>query len=106
MKFEVDDWVYLKASPMKGVIMFGKKEKLGSLYIGPCRFSNRVGNVAYELELPQKLAAVYPVFHVSIFKKCLGDPLLVVLADNVGIKDILSYEEVIVQILNHHVRKS
>jgi len=29
LEFEVDNWVYLKVSPMKGVMRFGKKGKLG-----------------------------------------------------------------------------
>ncbi|KAH0665088.1 hypothetical protein KY285_026294 [Solanum tuberosum] len=53
LEFEVDDWVYLKVSPMKGVMRFGKKGKLSPRYIFPYRISKRVGNVAYELELPQ-----------------------------------------------------
>ena len=78
LDIEVDDWVYLKVSPMKGVMRFVKKEKLSPRYIGPYRLSKKVGNVAYELELPQELAAVHPVFHVSMLKKCLGDPSLIV----------------------------
>ena len=77
---------------MKGVMRFGKKGKLGPLYIGPYRISKRMGNVAYELELPHKLEAIYPIIHISMLKKCLGDPLLIVPIDNVGIKDNLSYE--------------
>ncbi|XP_049354785.1 uncharacterized protein LOC125819393 [Solanum verrucosum] len=37
LEFEVDDWVYLKVSPMKGVMRFGKKGKLSPRYIGPYR---------------------------------------------------------------------
>ncbi|WMV46948.1 hypothetical protein MTR67_040333 [Solanum verrucosum] len=66
LEFEVDDWVYLKVSPMKGVMRFGKKGKLSPRYIGPYRISKRMGNVAYELELPQELAAVHSVFHISL----------------------------------------
>ena len=69
MEFEVDNWVYLKVSPMKGDMRFGKKGKLSPRYIGPYRFSKRVGNVAYELELPQELEAVHLVFHVFMLKK-------------------------------------
>ncbi|KAH0656975.1 hypothetical protein KY285_031857 [Solanum tuberosum] len=58
LEFEVDDWVYLKVSPMKGVMRFGKKGKLSPRYIGPYRISKRMGNVAYELELPQELVAI------------------------------------------------
>ena len=53
--FEVDDWVYIKVSPMKGVIRFGKKGKIFLQYIGTDRISERVGNVAYELELHHEL---------------------------------------------------
>ena len=45
------------------------------------------------------------VFHISMSKKCLDDPSLIVPTENVGIKDNMSYEEVLVQILNHQVRK-
>ncbi|WMV19700.1 hypothetical protein MTR67_013085 [Solanum verrucosum] len=61
LEFEVGDWVYLKVSPMKGVMRFGKKGKLSPRYIGPYRIVQRVGSVAYELELPQELAAVHPI---------------------------------------------
>ncbi|WMV32271.1 hypothetical protein MTR67_025656 [Solanum verrucosum] len=47
LEFEVDDWVYLKVSPMKGVMRFGKKGKLSPGYIGPYRIAKRIGSVAY-----------------------------------------------------------
>ncbi|WMV55108.1 hypothetical protein MTR67_048493 [Solanum verrucosum] len=94
LDFEVDDWVYLKVSPMKGVMRFGKKGKLSPRYIGPNRISKRVGNVAYKLELPQELAAVHPIFHISMLKKCMGDPSLIIPIKDIGIKDSLSYEEI------------
>ncbi|WMV23985.1 hypothetical protein MTR67_017370 [Solanum verrucosum] len=62
LEFEVDDWVYLKVSPMKGVMRFGKKGKLSPQYIGPYMISKRIGNVAYELELPSELSAVHSGF--------------------------------------------
>ncbi|WMV51088.1 hypothetical protein MTR67_044473 [Solanum verrucosum] len=105
LEFEVDDWVYLKVSPMKGVMRFGKKGKLSPRYIGPYRIVQRVGSVAYELELPQELAAVHPVFHISMLKKCIGDPSLILPTESVKIKDNLSYEEVPVQILDRQVRR-
>ncbi|WMV41437.1 hypothetical protein MTR67_034822 [Solanum verrucosum] len=89
---------------MKGVMRFGKKGKLSPQYIGPYRISKRIGNVAYELELLQELA-VHPVFHISMLKKCMGDPSLIIPTEDIGIKDSLSYEEIPVQILDHHVRK-
>ncbi|WMV26059.1 hypothetical protein MTR67_019444 [Solanum verrucosum] len=90
---------------MKGVMRFGRNGKLSLRYIGPYRISKRVGNVAYELELPQELAAVHLVFHISMLKKCMGNPSLIIPTKDIGIKDSLSYEEIPVQILDRQVRK-
>ncbi|WMV49184.1 hypothetical protein MTR67_042569 [Solanum verrucosum] len=65
----------------------------------------KAGNVAYELELPQELAAVHPVFHISMLKKCIGDPSLILPTESIRIKDNLSYEEIPVQILDRQVRR-
>ena len=56
-----------------------------------------------ELELPAKLA-VHPVFHISLLKKCVGDPTSIVPLESVAVKDSLSYEDVPVEILDRHVR--
>ncbi|WMV29022.1 hypothetical protein MTR67_022407 [Solanum verrucosum] len=90
---------------MKDVMRFSKKGKLSPRYIGPYRISKRIGNVAYELELPQELAAVHLVFHISMLKKCMVDPSLIIETKDIGIKDSLSYEQILVQILDRQVRK-
>src|SRR5688572_19882199 len=69
IEFEVNDSVYLKISPTKGVMRFGKKDKLSPRYIGPYKIFRRMGKVAYELDLPSELAMVHPVFHVSMLRK-------------------------------------
>ena len=84
---------------------FGKRGKLSPWYTGPYRISKRLRNVTIELELPQELAAVRPVFHISMLKKCMGDPSLIIPTENIGIKDNLSYKEIPVQILDRQVRK-
>ncbi|WMV49900.1 hypothetical protein MTR67_043285 [Solanum verrucosum] len=87
---------------MKGVMGFGKTSPW---YIGPYRISKRIGNVTYELELSQELAAVHPIFHISMLKKYMGDPSLIIPTKGIGIKDSLSYEEILIQILDRRVRK-
>ena len=50
LEFQVDDWVFSKVLPMKGVMRFGKKGKLSPRYVGPYKIYKMVGKVAYELE--------------------------------------------------------
>ncbi|GJR58125.1 putative reverse transcriptase domain-containing protein [Tanacetum coccineum] len=56
MEFQVGDRVMLKVSPWKGVVRFGKRGKLNPRYVGPFKVLEKVGSVAYKLELPQELS--------------------------------------------------
>ena len=55
LEVSIGDWVFLKVSPIKGVMRSGKKVKLSPHYIGTYKIIGKVGQVAYELELPQEL---------------------------------------------------
>ena len=99
------DYVFLKVSPMKGVMRFGKKGKLSPRYVGPYQIVNKMGNAAYELELPPELESIHPVFHVSMLRKCLSDPSAIVPSHDISVKGTLSYEEVPIEILDRQVRK-
>ena len=65
----------------------------------------RFGNAAYELDLPLEMSMVHPVFHVSMLRKCLGDPSAIVPLDMVNVEENLSYEEVPVEILDRQVKR-
>ncbi|XP_070013061.1 uncharacterized protein [Nicotiana sylvestris] len=88
-----DDWVFLKVSPMKGIMRFGKKGKLSLRY------------VTYKLKLPPEMSLVHLVFHVSMLKKVVGDPSTIVPVETIEVNEELSYEEISVSILYRQVRK-
>ena len=58
LELEVGDWVFLKVSPMKGVMRFRKKGKLNSRLISPYQIVHRMIKVAYELELSVSLGDI------------------------------------------------
>ena len=89
--FEVGDMVFLRISPWKGVLRFVKRGKLSSRYIGPYRIVGRIGEVAYQLELP--LDRIHDVFHVSMLRKYILDPSHVLTEQPVEIQENLTYEE-------------
>ncbi|XP_059289062.1 uncharacterized protein LOC132042555 [Lycium ferocissimum] len=84
---------------------FGKKGKLNPRYIGPYRIVRKVGQVAYELELPTELQAVHLVFHVSMLRKYIGDPSRIVSVDDIQVTKNLTYEEEPIAILDRQVRR-
>jgi hypothetical protein len=93
IEFEIGDHVYLKVSPMKGVSHFGVKRKLAPWYVGPYQILEKSGRVAYKLQLPPKLGAIFQVFHVSQLKKCLHVLEERVEVRGVKLKSDLTYEE-------------
>ncbi|GJY87752.1 putative reverse transcriptase domain-containing protein [Tanacetum coccineum] len=89
MEFKVGDKVMLKVSAWKGVVHFGKREKLNPRYVGPFKVLEKVGAVSYKLELPQELSRVHNTFHVSHLKKCYADEPLAVPLDGLHFDDKL-----------------
>ena len=97
--------MFLKVSPMKGVIRFGKKGKLAPRYIGPFEILERIGMVAYRLALPPNMSLVHPVFHVSMLRKYILDPSHVLLPLSVELNEDLTFEEEPVAIVDYQVRQ-
>ncbi|XP_017984325.1 PREDICTED: uncharacterized protein LOC108663621 [Theobroma cacao] len=77
---------------MKGVIRFTKRGKLNSRYIGPFRIIERIGPVAYRLELRLKLDWIHNVFHVSMLKKYVLDPSHIVETPPIELHEDLKFE--------------
>ena len=105
LEFEVEDRVFLKLSPWKGVVRFGKRGKLSPHYIGPFEIVERIGQVAYRLDLPEELSRVHNVFHISMLRKYISDPSHVIEAPEIELKDDSSYEEQPVQILGREEKE-
>ncbi|KAH0644818.1 hypothetical protein KY284_032702 [Solanum tuberosum] len=78
LEFQTDDWVFLKVSPMKGLMRFGKKRKLSPRYVGPYKILKR---------------------------KSVGDLASIVPLESVDVKDSLTYEDVLVEILDRQVQR-
>nr|GEY86852.1 reverse transcriptase domain-containing protein [Tanacetum cinerariifolium] len=81
LEFNVEDKVMLKVSPWKDVIRFRKRGKLSPRFIGPFKILERIGPIAYKLELPRELHGIHNTFHVSNLKKCLSDESLIISLD-------------------------
>ncbi|GJU96373.1 putative reverse transcriptase domain-containing protein [Tanacetum coccineum] len=105
MEFQVGDMVMLKVSPWKGVIRFGKRGKLSPRYIRPFKIIERIGPVAYKLELPDKLRGIHNTFHVSNLKKCLADENLVIPLEEIQLDDKLHFIEEPVEIMDREVKQ-
>ena len=99
VRFKISDHVFLKVSPTKGVMRFGKKEKLSPRYIRPFEVLGLKGEVAYELALPPELSQVHLVFYVSMLRKYVPDPSHVIEYQPLDIQPNLTYEEKPIHIL-------
>nr|XP_009771167.1 PREDICTED: uncharacterized protein LOC104221741 [Nicotiana sylvestris] len=105
LEFMKGEKVFLKVSPMKGVMRFGRKGKLSSRYIGPYEILDQIGSVAYKLALPPRLSAVHPVFHVSMLRRYVRDDSHKIQPEDVELDENLTYEEGPIAILNRQVRQ-
>jgi hypothetical protein len=100
LEFEERDHVYLKVSPLCGMRRFKVKGKLFPHLIGPFRVFRRVGEMAYQLELPDNLSDVHNVFHVSQLKKCLHVPEKQLPMEELNVQGGLIYTEYPIKILD------
>jgi hypothetical protein len=105
LEFFIGDSVLLKVSPWKGVVRFGKKGKLAPRFVGPFKVIEKVGKVAYRLELPAELEYVHPVFHVSNLRKCLADETLQVPLGELQINKTLNFVERPVEIMDRTIKQ-
>lgn len=100
LEFDVGDKVFMKISPWKGVIRFQNLGKLSPRYIGPFPIIERIGPVAYRLELSRGLERIHDVFQVSMLNKYMHDPSHILKTPLVKLREYLNFELQLVQILD------
>ena len=97
--------MFLNIAPWKGVIRFQKRVKLNPRYIGLFRIIERIGPIAYRLELPSELSCIHNVFHVSILRKYVSDPSHVLEAPPIELNEDLSFEVQTVGIIDQKIKE-
>ena len=105
IRYEIGEKVFLKVSPWKKVMRFGKKGKLSPRFIGSYEVIEKVGPVVYRLALPPELENIHNVFHVLMLRGYRSDPSHVVSSETIKLRPDLKYEEEPVEILAREVRE-
>jgi hypothetical protein len=100
LEFEEGDHVYLKVSPLRRMRRFKVKGKLSPRFIGPFRIFRRVGEMEYQLKLPDNLSDVHNVFHVSQLKMCLRVPEEQLPMEELSVQGDLTYTKYPIKILD------
>ena len=87
------DKVFLKVSLWRKILLFSQKGKLSPRFIGPYEILERIGLMAYRLELPPKLAKLHDVFHVSMLWRYRSDKSHILPVQEIQVHEDLSYDE-------------
>ncbi|XP_075515835.1 uncharacterized protein LOC142550642 [Primulina tabacum] len=105
LEFAAGDHVFVKVAPMKGVMRFGKKDRLSPRYIGTFEILERVGTLAYRVPLSPNLEGVHNVFHISMLRKDMSNLSHVLNYEPHHLTPHLSFEERTTQILDRQERR-
>ncbi|KAA3473364.1 DNA/RNA polymerases superfamily protein [Gossypium australe] len=92
IEFQIDDKVFLKVSPWKKVLRFGRKGKLSPCFIGPYEVIERIG-------------PIHDVFHLSMLHRYRSDPSHVISPIEVEICSDMIYGEEPIKILDREVKQ-
>ncbi|GJY87420.1 putative reverse transcriptase domain-containing protein [Tanacetum coccineum] len=101
----IKDKLKVARDRQKSVVRFGKNGKLAPRFVGPFEIVEKVGTVAYRLDLLEELNGVHDTFQVSNLKKCLADPTLQVPLDEIRVDDKLNFVEEPVEIMERELKK-
>ena len=85
--------MFLKVSPWKKILCFGRKGKLSPRFIGPYEILERVGPVEYRLALPLELAKLHDVFHVSMLWRYRSDTSHILPVQDIQVQEDFTFDE-------------
>ena len=96
--------MFLRVSPMKGILRFGKRGKLSPRFIVPFEILERIGQAIDRLAFPLDLSGVHPVFHVLMLRKYVYDRSHIIQHNLIELDENLSYIKQLVTILDRRVK--
>ena len=105
IEYEVGDKVFLKVSPWKKILRFGRKGKLSPRFISSYEILERVGPVAYRLALPLELAKLHDVFHLSMLQSYRSDTSHILPVQDIQVQEDFTFDEEPKAILDHEIRQ-
>ena len=105
IQYEIREKVFLKVSPCKKVMRFGRKGKLSPRFIGSYEVIEKVGPMAFRLALPSELEKIRNIFHVSMLRRYRSDPSHVVSSEIIELRPDLTYEEEPIEIMAREVKE-
>ena len=85
----------------RGVVRFGKRDKLLPRFIGPFEILKRVGTIAYRLALLPTMSGVHEVFQLSMLRRYTLDPTHVVDWGEIEVDTNRTFEEGLLCILDN-----
>ena len=97
--------MFLKVSPWKKILLFGRKGKLSPRFIGPYEILERVGPVAYLLALPLELAKLHDVFHVSMLPRYRSETSHILPVQDIQVQEDFTVDEESKAILDREIRQ-
>lgn len=100
LEFMEGDQIWLRISPMKGVMRFRKNNNLSPRYICPFKILERAGEISYRLALLPSLSFMHSVFHVSMLQHYILNESHVISLDSVELSPDLTYKKKSVAILD------
>jgi hypothetical protein len=101
----VRDVVFLRLTPSRGSLKHPKDGKLSLRYVGPFQILERVGAVAFHLELPDGLIGIHNVFHISQLKKYNPNPEHMLNEESLQLLPNLSYIEKLKEIFKRSIKE-